>query len=245
MDWSESYAPVCEAARGLKCRSAIIDGEMIVQDETGRSSFSALRAAIRTAPERLAYYAFDLLHLDGADLRDRTLEDRRLLLQDLLNSAPGLPLAFSESFEGDGGTFFAIATEMGLEGIVSKRRGSAYRGAGRSPDWVKTKAYEETVFEVIGLERTARGGAIAILATHDDDGLRYVGDARVVLPEPKMKAFWQAMSVLETSKPVVPSLRRVNAQWSKLGLAAQVRHLRGGPKIQAASLVNILASERE
>lgn len=245
VDWSDSYGPVCEAARELGCRSAIIDGEMIVQDETGRSDFGALRSAIRVSPDRLVFYAFDLLHLDGSDLRDRPIEDRRLLLRDLLNTGPGLPLAYSESFEGDGATFFAIATEMGLEGIVSKRRGSTYRGAGRSPDWLKTKAYEETIFEVIGAERTGRGAAVAVLAARDEDGLRYAGDARIVLPEPKMKAFWQAMEILATDKPIIQSLRRTSVQWARLGLAAQVRHLRGGPKVQAATLVNILASESD
>ena len=81
-DWSERYQPMIVAGAMLDCESAIIDGEMIVQGEDGRSDFEALAGAIRRAPRRLVFFAFDLLHLDGNDLRKRPLLERRALLRD-------------------------------------------------------------------------------------------------------------------------------------------------------------------
>ena len=79
-DWSERYQPVIVAGAMLNCDRAIIDGEMIVQDENGRSDFGALAGAIRRAPKRLVFFAFDLLHLDGKDFRpETTLESRSAL----------------------------------------------------------------------------------------------------------------------------------------------------------------------
>src|SRR5438105_3275066 len=83
-DWSDRYRPILTAARELGFRSAIIDGEMIVQDERGRSDFAAFYRAMHHEPERLVFMSFDLLHLDGADLRDEPLIDRRARLQELV-----------------------------------------------------------------------------------------------------------------------------------------------------------------
>lgn len=83
-DWTDKYGPIVSAANTLPCTSAIIDGELIVQDENGVSDFAALRSAIYKAPHRLLFFAFDLLHLNGHDLRDMILEDRRELLADLI-----------------------------------------------------------------------------------------------------------------------------------------------------------------
>jgi bifunctional non-homologous end joining protein LigD len=129
-DWSDRYPGIVAAAGKLPCRNAILDGEVIVQDARGVSDFEALQAALRSQPTRLIFYAFDLLHLDGKDLRDIPLVERRAKLQTLLGSLES-PLQFSEEFIGDADAFFRACAAHELGGIVSKLATSRYR-SGRS-----------------------------------------------------------------------------------------------------------------
>jgi bifunctional non-homologous end joining protein LigD len=114
------------------------DGELIVQDEHGRSDFDNLQGAIARTPERLIFYAFDLLWLDGEDLRDEPLIDRRSRLRELVGQHdPEFRIQFSEHVVGGGPEFFDIACAAELEGIVSKKVTSRYC-SGRSKAWLKT-----------------------------------------------------------------------------------------------------------
>jgi ATP-dependent DNA ligase len=119
----------------LRSRSCIIDGEAVACDDNGVASFDLIRH--HRANESIFLYAFDLIELNGDDLRRDPLEIRKATLASIAAKAsPGI--RFNEHIEGDGPTVFAHACKMGLEGIVSKRRDSAYR-SGRSPDWLKMK----------------------------------------------------------------------------------------------------------
>jgi bifunctional non-homologous end joining protein LigD len=125
-DWTARYGPTVNACRKLACQSALIDGEIVVEDENGVSDFDALQPAIRYEPHRLVFFAFDLVHLDGVDLRRRPLLERREKLASLIG--PGcFAVRYSEHFEGDAKAFFAGAVKHGLESIVSKRAMSPYR----------------------------------------------------------------------------------------------------------------------
>jgi DNA ligase D-like protein (predicted polymerase) len=138
-DWSGRCGPLIDAVAALGLPDAVIDGEMIVQDPQGRSDFSALQVAIAREPERLVLMAFDLPHLAGRDLRSSPLEERRGRLEELLGEAdPARPVQFSAHVEGGGAAFFAAVDAMGLEGVVSKTRGSRYR-SGYSKCWLTAK----------------------------------------------------------------------------------------------------------
>jgi ATP-dependent DNA ligase len=141
-DWSDRYPGIISAARKLPCRNAILDGEVIVQDGRGTSDFEALQAPLRSKPAHLIFYAFDLLHLDGKDLRETPLTERRAKLQALLGMHPASPLQFSEEFVGAAAAFFRACPAHELEGIVSKLATSRYR-SGRSKTWLKTKCFVE------------------------------------------------------------------------------------------------------
>jgi ATP-dependent DNA ligase len=141
-DWTERYAVITKAAAKLDCRSAIIDGEVVVQDEHGVSDFDALNPGIRWRPQSLIFCVFDLLHLDGKDLRDQPLLERRARLKELVPSEH--PFLFSEEFTGDAAAFFQACADHQLEGIVSKLASSKYR-SGRSKTWLKTKCFTELV----------------------------------------------------------------------------------------------------
>ena len=101
-DWSDRYPSIVRAAAGLPCKSAIIDGEAVVQDENGVSNFEALGSAIRRQPHSIILYAFDLLHLDGKDLRQETLSERRAVLKNLIGDDAHSRIQFSDEFDGDG-----------------------------------------------------------------------------------------------------------------------------------------------
>jgi ATP dependent DNA ligase domain len=126
------YRRVVDACGKLACETALIDGEMVVQDEHGITDFHALRSAIYTAPHRLVLFAFDLLHLDGQDLWGQPLMERRVLLRRLIQQDPRSPIQFSDHLEGDGVRFFTAAAELGLEGIVSRGQRAGIAAAPRA-----------------------------------------------------------------------------------------------------------------
>jgi bifunctional non-homologous end joining protein LigD len=126
---------IVETLARLRSRSCIIDGEAVACDDNGVASFDLVRH--QRANGSIFLYAFDLIELNGDDLRRDPLEVRKATLASIVAKAsPGI--RFNEHIEGDGPTVFAHACKLGLEGIVSKRKDSAYR-SGRSPDWLKMK----------------------------------------------------------------------------------------------------------
>ena len=134
-DWSDRYPAVVTALRALRVGSCLIDGELVVCDDAGVSSFERLRS--RQHDHAVFLYAFDLLALDGQDLRRDPLETRKATLASLLRkSAAGISLC--EHLEADGDLVFRHVCKMGLEGIISKRRDSRY-SSGATPNWVKSK----------------------------------------------------------------------------------------------------------
>ena len=134
-DFTRRFPLIVDALSRLRSGSCIIDGEAVACDDNGVASFDLVRH--HRANENIFLYAFDLIELNGDDLRRDPLEVRKATLRSMLAKA-GLGLRFNEHMEGDGPTVFAHACKMGLEGIVSKRKDSAYR-SGRSPDWLKMK----------------------------------------------------------------------------------------------------------
>lgn len=230
-DWTGKYGPIVRDARALPCTTAIIDGEVCVQDEHGVTDFPALRAAMTREPHRLAFFAFDLLHLDGEDLRQAPLEERRAKLRWLLRGAPGR-LHLSDEFNGDGAAFFKLVDKMGLEGIVSKKKGSRYV-SGESRDWHKIKCWHTDTYEVVGVEKDAAGIPYALLADHSG----YRGSAFVSLPGALRTEFWRFVE--EHKGPARVSIAKPKAMWIKPGLRATVRHLKGSEKLRHATVTGI------
>jgi bifunctional non-homologous end joining protein LigD len=114
-DWSDRYPSIAHAAAKLPCLSAIIDGEAIVQDQNGVSDFEALNSAMRWRPDSVILYAFDLMHLNGSDLRPKPVFERRALLKGLLGSDEESRIQFSEEFGGDGDALFQACARHGLK----------------------------------------------------------------------------------------------------------------------------------
>jgi bifunctional non-homologous end joining protein LigD len=129
LDWTARFGPIAAAAAKLKARTVYLDREIVVLDDAGIADFGAPQEALSEGrTERMIYFAFDLLHLDGRDLRGLPLTDRKAHLEKLTGRAgDGGPIRFSEHVVGHGPEFFKRACKSNLEGIVSKRAGAPYR----------------------------------------------------------------------------------------------------------------------
>ena len=178
LDWARRYGDLPEAFRQLPCTNAVIDGEIVVLDDKGISRFAALQDALSEgAGNKLVFYAFDLLHLDGWDLSKAPLVRRKALLSQLLAGAGGRSaIQLSDHVLGDGRALYDRATELGLEGIISKRATVPYE-SGRTKTWTKTKAAQVGDFVIAGytVSDAAEGLAALGLGEWVDGELQYRG----------------------------------------------------------------------
>ena len=178
IDWTKRYGDLPNAFAKLPCSDAVIDGEIMVLDAKGISRFALLQEALATgAGNKLHFYAFDLLHLDGWDLRKVPLVSRKALLSQLLSGlGANSAIQFSDHVEGSGQGLFDQASELGLEGVVSKRATAIYQ-SGRSKSWTKTKAMQNGDFVIAGYttSNAAEGLAALGMAEFEDGELHYRG----------------------------------------------------------------------
>jgi bifunctional non-homologous end joining protein LigD len=179
IDWTRRYGDLPKEFAKLPVKQAIIDGEIVVLDEKGISRFSALQDALSEgAGSKLHFYAFDLLYLDGYDLRGAELTDRKQLLSQLLGGhiSGRSAIQLSDHVEGDGEALYEQASALGLEGIVSKRTNATYQ-SGRTSTWVKVKAKPVGDFVIAGytVSAAAEGLASLALAEFVDGELEYRG----------------------------------------------------------------------
>nr|WP_075218160.1 non-homologous end-joining DNA ligase [Mongoliimonas terrestris] len=242
-DWTDRYPRIVDAAAALSCGSAVIDGEAIVQTERGVSDFKALRSALGSRRGRIVLFAFDLLELEGEDLRDRPLGERRALLADLLAGQDAtFGIHFSQAFDGSGADLFAAADRLGLEGVVSKRIDGRYR-SGRSDLWLKAKCFAVSTFDLIGVETTPSGGLTALLANEGEPGepAQFAGRAVVSLDAADESRFKRAVDRLVARRPVSGLKPSTRARWVKPGLKVRVRYLRGEESLRHASLIGLEA----
>ncbi|WP_323008568.1 DNA ligase D [Paracoccus sp. (in: a-proteobacteria)] len=178
LDWTTRFGKAVPLAlRDLPVGAAILDGELVVETDAGASDFSALQADLSAGrSDRFVFYAFDLLYLDGYDLRTVALVQRKALLAQLLDKGAGI-LRLSGHLEESGALVLRHACRLSLEGIVSKLRDGPYR-AGRGKSWVKSKCSARQEFVVAGyvpssVSRKAVGSLI--LGVYEDGNLQHVG----------------------------------------------------------------------
>jgi bifunctional non-homologous end joining protein LigD len=170
-DWTARFPEIADAARALGTDDTLIDGEVVMVQPDGRTSFEALQAVAAGHGERaaLVYFGFDLLRHGGARVDRLPLEERKTRLRILLGSRPGGRIRYTDHIDGLGEAFLAQACRLGLEGIVSKRRDLPYL-PGRRDSWRKTKCVRHGHFVIGGF--TDRAG------TRDSLGALLVGAYR-------------------------------------------------------------------
>ena len=179
LDWTAKFPTITAACAELSGHDAILDGEAASFDENGVSVFSALQDDLKSGrTDRLVYYVFDLLHLDGQDLTPAPLLARKRALAALLSELPkdGV-VRLSEAFDEDGPAMLKVAKDHHLEGIVSKRIDAPYRSA-RTADWLKIKTASNQELIVIGYEPSDKRTRLIrslLLGYYEDGMLRYAG----------------------------------------------------------------------
>ncbi|XUW93661.1 DNA ligase D (plasmid) [Burkholderia sp. M6-3] len=192
-DWTARMPRLADACNALQVDDAWLDGEAIVLDSGGRPDFNALQNAFdRRSTSDIVMFVFDILWLNGVDLREQPLRSRRALLRELMEQATSNAIRFSEDFPQDPVSLVASACKMKLEGIIGKRADAPYR-SGRSTDWIKLKCQARQEFVVGGFTRAkgARAGVQSLLlGVHEKDGsLRYAGSVRPYFSSRAASAF--------------------------------------------------------
>ncbi|MGF6915977.1 DNA ligase D [Paraburkholderia sp. 40] len=192
-DWTARMPRIADACNALQVDDAWLDGEAVVLDSGGRPDFNALQNAFdRRSTADIVMFVFDILWLNGVDLREQPLRSRRALLRELMEQATSDAIRFSEDFPQDPVSLVASACKMKLEGIIGKRADAPYR-SGRSTDWIKLKCQARQEFVVGGFTRAkgARAGVQSLLlGVHEKDGsLRYAGSVRPYFSSRAASAF--------------------------------------------------------
>ncbi|ALN80872.1 DNA ligase D [Lysobacter antibioticus] len=254
VDWSERFAHLAEAIAGLSVRSAILDGELIASDRSGRSDFGELQRLLESGQlDSLHYVIFDLLYLDGIDLRGAAQAQRRGLLREVLAASTSDALAFSEHVEGDAGQVLAASVKAGLEGIICKRADAPYHG-GRSQAWIKLKHVADEEFIVVGHtppKHGRQGFGSLLLARPGADGLAYVGRVGSGFSDAALRSLSKRLQALHSEQAAVelpghvPFPRR-SVRWVAPELVVDV-HSRGRGKeglIRQASFVRLREDKR-
>jgi len=234
-DWTDAFPSVAAAVAALGARRALLDGEVAVLLPNGVTSFQALQA--RGAGTALTYFVFDLLYLDGDDLRPLPLEERKRRLRALLDGARAGSgkhadvLRYSDHIAGSGAAFFAQACKLGLEGIVSKRRDAAYHG-GRNMDWRKAKCLRRQELVIGGFtepEGSRVGLGSLVLGYYDGPRLRWAGSVGTGpgWTADFLRDLRQRLDRIETAAapfdpPVADPWLRRHARWVRPELVAEI-----------------------
>jgi bifunctional non-homologous end joining protein LigD len=228
LDWTHRMRAVADAIAALPNEKLTLDGEVVVLDDRGISSFANLQASFNEGERYpLTYFVFDLLHLDGHNTRDLTVRERKQLLAKILPAADDGTVRFSDHIDGKGPEIFAEACKLGTEGIISKRDAS-YR-SGRSSDWLKSKCLLEQEFVIAGYTDSTEGpgrfGSL-ILGVYNGDQLVYSGRSGTGYTQKLKRDLYQQLRKLDTEKmPFArrpPDARR-DTHWVQPKLVGQFR----------------------
>ena len=234
---AEQYPEVASALRqSVKAQSAVIDGEVAALDEKGRPSFERIQPRImNTDPSAMKgrpvlFFPFDLLYLNGYDLRDVPLSERKRMLSMILEPNPSI--RFSQHFEGGGRELYAAAKAQGLEGILAKRRSSRYVAA-RSKDWLKFKTTNEQEFILCGSPRASATFGALVLGCWEERTdakpvLHCAGTVGTGFDRKMMQSIHEKLVPLITDKApfVVPAMVEVKrVTWVKPEIVCTVRYL--------------------
>ena len=248
LDWTKKFSTLAKAIAKLPAKTALIDGELVVEGDDGISSFSLLQQDLKNdRHDRMKFYAFDLLHLDGTNLADLPLTRRKVSLARLLHRQPD-PLRFSESLTEPGTTLLRHACKLGLEGIVSKIADAPYR-PGRGHDWIKTKCSDRQELVVAGVvPSTADSRAVGalVLGFYGGGKLHYAGRTGTGFTHDAARKLFRKLMTLKSNEvpfEAVPAEERGARKpiWVKPAMVVEVdfRGWTHGDRVRQASFQGV------
>jgi bifunctional non-homologous end joining protein LigD len=232
LDWTERFLSIAGALKVFGLGSALLDGEVIVEDASGISSFNDLQADLKAGRlDRFRYIVFDILYCEGFDLMKVILKDRKDLLQRLASGLPaGSPIRFSEHLEVDGPTMLEHACRLGLEGIVSKRADLPYR-SGRGDHWLKSKCIERQEFVILGYVPStvsSRSSGSLALGYYGNGDLIYAGRVGTGWSREEAKALRDQLEKIKSTKPPcnkpLPSGAEKGVRWAEPRLVCEIEY---------------------
>jgi bifunctional non-homologous end joining protein LigD len=232
-DWTSKMPRQAEALASLGLESAWIDGEVIVANEDGVPDFQALQNAFDSGRSgNIVFYAFDMPYLNGMDLRDVPLEQRRAALAEVMERSEDDVLRYSEAFDESADTMLNSACQMRLEGLIGKLAGSPYVSR-RSSTWIKLKCKHRQEFVVVGYtepkgSRSAFGALLLGLHDSDSGELRFAGKVGTGFNETTLRSIYSQLKPLETKKSALVNpptgFEAKGVHWLKPELLAEVAY---------------------
>ncbi|MFJ2481620.1 DNA ligase D [Pseudomonas sp. NPDC087598] len=230
-DWTHKLPKQAEALAALGLESAWLDGEMVVADEQGVPDFQALQNAFDSGSSaNILYYLFDMPYLNGVDLREVAVEERRAALSTVLGAHEQPLLRFSQAFDETPDALLNSACQMQMEGLIGKRLGSPYVSR-RSSDWIKLKCKHRQEFVIVGYtdpkgSRSAFGALLLGLHDRDSGELRYAGKVGTGFNETTLKSILAQLKPLQMKKAAVVNppdgFEAKGVHWLKPKLLAEV-----------------------
>lgn len=223
-DLTSTYPRIAAAGERLAVENATVDGEIVALDENGRPSFQALQHRGREGKGRIVFYAFDLLHLNGEDLRSLTLRERRKRLRAVIGDSG---LLLSEDLPGTPAEIAAAVRGLGLEGVIAKKRTSVYESGERSGEWVKLKLDRQQEFVVGGYRPGPDGVDALLVGVYDGRVLRFSGKVRAGFVRHTRRQIAQKLEPLIQPKCPFPDLPdKKKSRWGSGVLPDEMKEMR-------------------
>ena len=227
-DWTARFGPIAKAVELLPARTAILDGEAVALDRKGAADFHGLRRQLGQVDGRIIYKAFDLLWLNGKDLRPLPWSERKRRLQELIEKLPTAAASvveYVEPLHQDGATVYASVCRLGLEGIVSKQIDAPYR-AGRSDAWRKTRCARSETFAVVGFSENTRGRLDGLyIARGEHSALVYAGSVEKGFSAGDLRDLAARLRPLITRQsPLAVAVKKPKARWVRPEVLVEVAY---------------------
>jgi bifunctional non-homologous end joining protein LigD len=222
-DLGSKFTEIKDSIAALDLQDAIIDGEIVALDEKGRSSFQLLQS-LEMSQERppIVFYAFDLLRLNGKDLRNLPIEERKAKLEELLKKPPGV-IRYSVSFTKDIPELLDRAHKLGLEGLIGKRSGSKYEAGRRTGAWIKIKLHLEQEFVIGGYtepEGSRKFFGALLVGFYEGEKLKFAGRVGTGFSEKLLNALHSELHKIQVDKCPFYNLSAVGRNRWDQGLTA-------------------------
>ncbi|HLP04157.1 MAG TPA: DNA ligase D, partial [Paludibacter sp.] len=229
LSFTGRYRPIARELAKIG-RDAVLDGEIVIEDERGRSGFQLLQQYQKTGKGNLKYYVFDIMNLDGNDTTGLKLVERKQILKTLLSNHELHNIVYSDHIEEKGKDFFDLAVKRISEGIMAKRAASVYRPGERSDDWLKIKITREEEAIVVGITEpngTRKYFGSILLADFDENGeLQFIGKCGTGFSQEILEDLYTQFRPFFTSSMPFDKKPKVSGkiQWLEPNFVAQVKY---------------------